>query len=88
MGSIFETIMLLCFGAAWPVSIYKSYTSKSVKGKSVLFLIIIIMGYAAGIVHKLYYTEDKKIALYVINMIMVSIDLMLYFRNKKMEETA
>ena len=26
--SIFEVLMLLCFGAAWPFSIYKSYTLK------------------------------------------------------------
>lgn len=30
--SIFEVIMLICFGAAWPFSIYKSYTSTSTSG--------------------------------------------------------
>ena len=52
--SIFEIIMLICFGAAWPLSIYKSYTSRSTEGKSVSFLIVILIGYVAGILHKIF----------------------------------
>ena len=83
--SPFEIIMLICFGAAWPCSIYKSYTSKSVKGKSLQFLIVIIIGYAAGIMHKLFYNFDKVIILYVLNTLMVSIDAALYIHNSKIE---
>ncbi|MBN2899855.1 MAG: hypothetical protein JXO44_13890 [Clostridia bacterium] len=82
--SIFEIIMLLCFGMAWPFSIYKSYTSKSVEGKSLFFLIVILVGYVAGIIHKLLYVRDMVILLYMLNFIMVSIDVMLYMRNKKL----
>jgi len=49
--SLLETIMLLCFGAAWPFSIYKSYKSKSNKGKSLPFLLVIFIGYIAGASH-------------------------------------
>jgi len=45
--SIYEIIMLICFGAAWPFAIYKSYTSKSVLGKSALFLVIVLVGYGS-----------------------------------------
>ena len=45
--SIFEIVMLVCFGAAWPFSIYKSYKAKSNEGKSVLFLFVIALGYIA-----------------------------------------
>ena len=36
--SIFEAIMLICFGASWPAAVYKTYTTKNVEGKSLLFL--------------------------------------------------
>ncbi|MDR3164685.1 MAG: hypothetical protein LBU13_03825 [Synergistaceae bacterium] len=44
-----ETVMLLCFGAAWPASILKSWRSRTARGKSLFFLLIILTGYAAGI---------------------------------------
>jgi len=82
--SIFEVLMLLCFGAAWPVSIYKSYKSRQNTGKSVMFLFIILLGYAAGITHKIIYSLDPVLYLYILNSIMVSTDICLYFRNKKL----
>lgn len=81
--SVFEILMLICFGFAWPTAIYKSITSKSIEGKSVLFLYIIMSGYIFGIIHKIVYSPDIVIVLYAINLIMVFTDLMLYYRNKK-----
>ena len=81
--SYLEMTMLICFGAAWPLSIYKSYTSKSTAGKSVFFLIIIMIGYIAGILNKLLYNYDFVIYLYILNLLMVFIDTMLYFKNSK-----
>lgn len=83
--SIFEIIMLICFGAAWPFSIYKSYTARSNKGKSVFFTAIIFAGYISGILHKTYYYPDKVRYLYMLNAIMVFIDMMLFVRNKKLD---
>ncbi len=83
--SVFETIMLLCFGLAWPVSIYKSYTSRETKGKSVVFLFVVIIGYMSGITHKLLYSRDWVVFLYILNLLMVSTDALLYFRNKRFE---
>lgn len=82
--SIFEVIMLLCFGAAWPVSIYKSYTSRKNSGKSLFFLLIVMVGYAAGITHKFLHSKDIVIYLYLLNSVMISIDIALYFRNKRL----
>lgn len=81
MSSIFEVVMLVCFGAAWPVSIRKSYQSRTTAGKSVVFLIIVEIGYIAGICFKLTGTLDYVIALYVLNAGMVLIDIGLYRRN-------
>lgn len=81
--SIFEVVMLLSFGAAWPFAIYKSYTSKSVQGKSFFFLVILLVGYTAGILHKFFYNYDFVIYLYILNFCMVSVDTLLYLRNKR-----
>ena len=51
--SIFEIIMLVCFGLSWPVSIYKSLKTRVVAGKSPLFMAIVITGYASGVAHKI-----------------------------------
>ena len=86
--SIFEAIMLICFGAAWPLSIYKSYTSRSTQGKSQSFLIVVLIGYAAGILHKVYYQFDAVMYLYVLNFIMVFTDLLIYYRNRRIAITS
>lgn len=82
--SIFEIIMLLCFGAAWPFSIHQSYKSASVEGKSLFFLMIVFIGYIAGIMHKTLYNFDYVIYLYFLNLFMVTIDILLYLRNRNM----
>lgn len=79
--SIFEIIMLICFGAAWPFSIYKSYTSRATEGKSVSFLIVILIGYVAGIINKIFNQYDAVVYLYLLNFIMVLADLLIYFHN-------
>ncbi|MBN1672930.1 MAG: hypothetical protein JXR37_17930 [Kiritimatiellae bacterium] len=82
--SIFEIIMLVCFGAAWPFSIYRSYTSRTNKGKSVLFLAVVLAGYVAGVLHKLFYLCDPVIYLYLLNGLMVALDILLYTRNQRL----
>jgi hypothetical protein len=85
---IFEAIMLICFGIAWPFSIHRSYTSRSTNGKSLVFLVIVIIGYIAGITNKILTGVDYVIYLYILNTIMVTIDSLLYIRNKRYEKDA
>jgi hypothetical protein len=82
--SLFEIIMLLCFGAAWPVSLWKSWTSRTNSGKSVVYLFIIVLGYVAGIIHKVLNDPDLVTFLYALNMTMVSADIALWFRNDRL----
>ena len=94
MSEIFEIIMILCFGASWPMNVYKSFKTKSNKGKSLLFLLFIFIGYIAGIISK--FTSDNYMSsfndkwyvliFYFINITMVFIDLMLYIRNYKLNK--
>ncbi len=77
--------MLVCFGAAWPSSIYKSYTSRTARGKSVVFLVIVLLGYGAGVLHKLYFSLDWVILLYLLNGLMIAADIVLYVRNTALD---
>jgi hypothetical protein len=86
--SFFEVLMLVCFGISWPISIAKTMRTCEVAGKSPLFLIIVIVGYASGIVHKLLYSCDWVIILYVLNLVMVIADLALYYRFCRSSESA
>jgi len=81
---IFEAIMLVCFGAAWPLSVYKSHKTKSNEGKSIAFLFTIFIGYLAGILHKIIDNYDWVLYLYLFNQLFVMLDIILFFRNKKM----
>ncbi|MDP8261736.1 MAG: hypothetical protein P9M13_00355 [Candidatus Ancaeobacter aquaticus] len=81
---IFEVIMLVCFGAAWPFSIYKMLKSKNSAGKSVLFLFIIFTGYIAGTLFQYFGERNIVIFLYMLNACMVMTDIgltMLYRKN-------
>ena len=59
--SIFEIIMLVCFGVSWPVSIVKAVRTKTVAGKSPLFMAIVMVGYASGIVHKIIFSGQLRL---------------------------
>ncbi len=93
MSEIFEIVMVLSFGVSWPFSVVRSYRSKSTKGKSPVFLCCIIFGYIAGIVSKLlngpYMASFSQkwyvLIFYVINLLMVSADLCIYFANRRRE---
>jgi len=83
--SIFEALMLLCFGISWPFSIAKSLKAKSVKGKSPLFLAIVCLGYVSGVIHKVLHNMDLVTVLYAANMLMVAFDLYLYILYSRRE---
>ena len=91
-----EIVMILSFGASWPMNIIKSYRARTTKGKSLSFLCLILFGYVAGICSK--FTNEAYMAnfaskwyvlfFYFLNFVMVSLDLILYFRNKKLDKLA
>ena len=83
--SIFEALMLICFGASWPFAVAKTYKTKIVKGKSRLFLVLVILGYISGIINKILNSMDIVFWLYVVNLLLVSTDftLCLIYTNRK-----
>lgn len=85
---ICEIIMLCLFGFSWPFNIAKAIRTKTAKGKSVLFEILVIIGYSAGLVGKLYaYRKTGVLAysvwFYLADLLMVIVDLILYFINSR-----
>lgn len=85
---IFEAIMLVCFGMAWPVSILKSWRSRTNQGKSFFFLIIVFVGYLSGLIHKMWWQEqiDGVVWLYLVNAVMVALDGILFYRNSRRDK--
>lgn len=88
MSELFEIFMIVLFGMSWPMNVIKSYKARTTKGKSLLFLIMIFTGYIFGIASKLIGGNFKWYVLffYVLNELMVGTDLILYFRNLKIDK--
>lgn len=95
MSEILEIVMIVSFGASWPLNVAKSYRARTTKGKSLPFLVLIFFGYIAGIASKFMnetYMEqfsDKWYVLvfYFLNLTMVGIDLALYCRNYRLDKS-
>ena len=89
MGEIFETMMLVCFGVSWPFNIAKSLRSRTAKGKSMLFETCVIIGYICGVIGKFISGQFTYVlAVYFLDILMVSIDLALTIRNHKLDLAA
>ena len=82
---LFEFLMLFCFGFSWPFSIAKSLRSRSTKGKSLMFMLMVETGYVFGILHKLLNDRNWVIWMYVALFFVVAADIALYFRNRRLE---
>ena len=96
MAEILEIIMIVSFGASWPLNVLKSYRARTTKGKSLAFLLLIFFGYIAGIASKLvneaymasFASKWYVLFFYVLNLVMVGCDLLLYVRNYRLDKKA
>lgn len=95
MVNLLEALMILCFGLSWPLSIYRAWKSRTAKGKSLFFEVFIWLGYVFGITRKVILTcagTDHGwlfylgFIFYVLNIIEISIDIGLYFRNTRLDK--
>lgn len=93
MSEFLEIVMILSFGASWPINIIKAYKAKTTKGISLLFYGLIFFGYIAGIISKFLnptymasFAEKWYVLIfYFLNLVMVLTGIIIYFRNKKLE---
>ena len=89
LAEILETLMILSFGISWPINLAKAWRSRSTGGKSIMFDYFIGAGYVCGILSKiLTHTFNLAFWFYFPNLIMVTCDIILYYRNKKLEAAA
>lgn len=94
IAEFLEILMIVSFGISWPLNVIKSYKSRTTKGKSLAFLLLIFFGYVAGISSKLVNVDymaniDAKwyvLFFYVLNFIMVGADLLMYVRNYRLDK--
>lgn len=95
IANLLEALTIFCFGLSWPISIRKSWISKTAKGKSLFFEVFLLIGYAMGIFRKVIqltllnatgFVFYLSFFFYVLNFIEISVDVALYFRNKKMDD--
>ena len=96
MAEFLEIIMVVSFGASWPLNVIKSYKARTTKGKSLGFLLLIFFGYIAGIASKLvnetymasFAQKWYVLFFYCLNFVMVGADLLMYVRNKRLDAQA
>jgi len=83
--TVFELIMLICFGISWPFAIAKTLKTKTVKGQSTVFYIFIVVGYISGILYKFLYNMDYVIYFYAVNTVMVAFQIFLIYYYRQQE---
>ena len=94
MAEILEIVMIVSFGASWPLNVLKSYRARTTKGKSLPFLCFIFFGYIAGICSKFvneaymasFASKWYVLFFYFLNLLMVGTDLLIYVRNYRIDK--
>ena len=87
MAYILETIMLICFGFSWPINLMKAYRARTAKGTSLTFLLLIELGYIAGIMAKIISGNiNYVLAVYLLNFLLVALNLAVYARNVRLDK--
>ena len=85
MGELLEVAMIVCFGISWPLNILKLYRTKSTKGTSIFFYVLIFIGYIFGLSSKFVKAAAGTVApwyvwfFYSLNAVMVGTGIILYF---------
>ena len=87
MSELLETAMLICFGLSWPFSLVRNIKAHSAKGMSLLFSLLIIAGYAAGITSKiLAHRFNYVLIAYLFNLAIVTANVVVYFINREQDK--
>lgn len=90
MSEILETMMLICFGCSWPMNLIKNYKCRTAKGMSLPFILLLLLGYLAGIAAKGITVGHMNFVLvvYLINLAMITANLLVYVRNTMLDRQA
>lgn len=84
MAELLESTMLICFGLSWPMNLAKNIKAKSARNMSLQFILLIIIGYIAGISAKIYnHRFNYVLVVYLLNLIVVSANVVVFFINRR-----
>lgn len=98
--SVMEMMMVLLFGISWPLNIIKAWKSRTAQGTSVLFYFFIWIGYVFALTGKFALIHNNAsqpwyetvhwyvMFFYVLNILMVTAGILIYFRNKMLDSKA
>lgn len=86
--SPFEAGMLVCFGASWPFAVYKTWRTKTSKGKSFAFMGLIFTGYVSGTIYRAWENPNPIVYLYLFNGALVLADIVLSYRYRNSDGVA
>ena len=79
--------MLVCFGFSWPMNLIKAYKAKTAQSTSLPFILLIITGYIAGIGAKIITGQINYVLVaYLLNLAIVLLNLVVYFRNVSLDK--
>lgn len=88
-AELLETLMLVCFGFSWPISVYKNIKARTAKNMSLQFILLICLGYIAGISAKImHHSFNYVLVMYLINLLVVAVNIVVYFINKHYDRVA
>jgi len=86
MIELFESIMLICFGISWPLSVIRNYRARTARNMSLGFTLLIIIGYLFGIAAKIQAgTFSYVLIIYIFNLAAVTANLVIYFINRSID---
>ncbi|MBO4343820.1 MAG: hypothetical protein IKX77_01835 [Clostridia bacterium] len=94
MAELLEILMIVSFGVSWPLNLRKLIKSKSTKGVSLAFYLLIFFGYGVGITSKFlnesymanFATKWYVLIFYFFNFTVVGLNIIVYFRNRALEK--
>ncbi len=82
----FEALMLICFGASWPVAVIKAVKARTAKGVSLASSCLILTGYLFGIIYKLGTGNISYVLIfYFFNFSIVLTHILVIIRNIRLD---
>lgn len=87
IGQALEAAMLICFGLSWPLNAYKNWQARTAAGTSWQFILLITLGYVAGIAAKYISGQVNWVLIvYYLNLVFLGANWYVYFRNTRLDK--
>ena len=85
LPELLEAAMLICFGLSWPISLIKNIRAHTARHMSLQFILLICVGYIAGIAAKLL---RGAVSYVLVAFLIVAANIAVYFLNRRLDRRA